>query len=629
VSGIVAVIDGSGAPVDRLLLERMTGCSLPGARERQRSWADGGVGLGHVPLRLTTELGAERRPSTLDGSAWLTADARIDGRDELVRALQAQDRRVEVSATDDQLILHAYGVWGEGCVEHLIGDFAFVIWDMVDRRLFCARDQFGVTPLYYATVPCGLVVSNAVRSIRAHPAVSDELDERVIGDFLLAGRNLDVSATTFADVRALPPAHTLTWAGDRARVRRYWNLPQEVELVRRAGPQDHVERFAAVFGQAVGDRVRADAIGTQLSGGLDSTSIAVTANRVMKARGLPFALRAYTVTFEWLIAEEERRYAEQVAALLGVPVEYLVAEDYMTRAPDPAPAWVFPEPWGIAEQSPDYEVTRRVARFAPVLLSGLGGDPLLATGLASAGWRDVARAAARTRQLPRFGLRTAVRTRRQRPRELTVPDWINPAFARRIDLAARQAQIESLSRHASTREAMLAGFWVDVFRSAHPGALGLPVKMVFPFFDVRLVRCVLETPPLPWREDKRLLREAMRGQLPEAVRVRPKTSLYGMTQGGDERHPLYRLGLRAETRRWRRQLISTPAMAEFLDVPRALALVEAPPPSGQILTGFEHSFPLAHWLSHQRSGATVDGGSAPRGKGSDARRSVSQGRDDA
>jgi asparagine synthase (glutamine-hydrolysing) len=605
VSGIVGVVDGRGAPVDRALLERLTGALRPSPSIRHTSCLDGGVGLGHAPLNSTSESHAKRQPSTLDGRVWISADARIDGQDELVRALRAHGRRLDASPTDDQLILHAYGVWNEGCVEHLIGDFAFVIWNAPARRLFCARDQFGVTPLYYATVPGGLVLSNVLRSIRAHPAVSDRLDERVIGDFLLCGRNMDVSTTTFADIHALPPAHTLTWTSDATRVRRYWNLTQEVEPVRGGRAHDHVERFANVFGQAVGDRLRTGAVGTQLSGGLDSTSIAVTAHRLMKARGLPFDLRAYTVVFEWLIAEEERSYADQVVARLGLPVEYVVAEDYMTRGPDPAPTWVFPEPWGIAEQSQDYEVIRRVSRFAPVLLTGLGGDPLLASGRASATWRDLARAAARRGRLPRFGLRTAVRTRLHRPSTAAVPDWINPAFARRIDLAARQEQIESLSTQASTREMMLSSFWVDVFRSAHDGALGLPVKLVFPFFDLRLVRCVLETPPIPWREGKRLLREAMQGQLPEAVRLRPKTSLHRTGEGIDEDHPLYTLGRRPETRRWREELISTPAIAEFLDLPRALALLAAPPPSGRILGKFEHSLPLAYWLSHELSRATV------------------------
>lgn len=608
-SGIVAVVDRNRAPVDRALLERMTGSSLPGVHDRLSSRLDGGVGLGHALLITTTGSDAERQPSSLDGRAWITADARIDGRDELVRALRAHGRRVDVSATDDQLILHAYRVWGEGCVEHLIGDFAFVIWDAKERRLFCARDQFGVTPLYYATPSCGLVLSNAVHSIRAHPAVSNELDERVIGDFLLWGSNMDVSATAFSDIRALPPAHTLTLADDTVRIRRYWNLPEEAEHDRHEPSEDYVQRFATVFGQAVGDRVRTNAIGAELSGGLDSTSVTVTAHRVMKSLGPAFDFRAYTMVFEWLIAEEEGSYADQVAALVGLPIERVVAEDYMTRAPDPAPAWVYPEPRGIAECSPNYELIRRVSQFARVMLSGLGGDPLLATGLASAGRRELVRAAARDvvlrRRLPRFGLPTAVRTRLQRPSAPAAPDCINPAFAHRIDLAARQQQLEALARRSSTREAMLSGYWVDAFRSAHAGALGLPVKIAFPFFDVRLVQCVLETPPIPWRQDKLLLREAMRGQLPETVRLRPKTALYRATRGTETRNPRYRLGLRPETRSWRQQLIRTPAMAEFLDVPRALALIEAQPQSARILATLEHSIRLAYWLQHQVRGGSV------------------------
>jgi asparagine synthase (glutamine-hydrolysing) len=617
VSGIVAVVDRDGAAIDSPLLDRLTGSSWPTAPDVLGSWRDAGIGLGHAPISTPTD-SAERQPSSLDGRTWITADARIDGRAELARAVEAKGRHVPASATDEQLLLHAYRVWGDRCVEHLLGDFAFIIWDGEARRLFCARDQFGVRPLYYAIPPGGLVLSNSLQSLRAHPAVSAELDQRAIGDFLLWGKNMDVSATILSDVRLLPPAHTLTWNDGAISVHRYWDLPQED--VHRGRSQDHVERFATVFGQAVGDRVRTDAIGTQLSGGLDSTSITVTAHKAMTSLGRPFDLRAFTVVFEWLIAEEEARYADLVANRIGVPIEYLVAEDYQTRAPDPAPAWVLPEPWGIAECSQDYEMIRRVSQFAPVMLSGLGGDPLLATGYGSAGWRDrtraEARASLRDRRLPRLGVRTALRSRLRPPPPSpspspSLPEWINPAFARRIDLAARREQVETRSRRSSAREQMLSAFWADMFRSAHPSALGLPVQMVFPFFDLRLVQCVLETPPIPWRVDKRLLREAMRGQLPEVVRMRPKTSLYRATEGADERYPLYRLGRRAETRRWREELIRTPAMAEFADVPRALSLIEAPPPAPRILATLEHCLSLAYWLKHQPSADRVTSRTGP------------------
>ena len=93
------------------------------------------------------------------------------------------------------------------------------------RRLFCARDHFGIKPFYYAQVLGGIVFSNTLDCIRLHPAVSDGLNEVAIGDFLLFGWNQDPSTTTFADIRRLAAAHTLTCEQGTSRARRYWTVP--------------------------------------------------------------------------------------------------------------------------------------------------------------------------------------------------------------------------------------------------------------------------------------------------------------------------------------------------------------------------------------------------------------------
>ena len=129
------------------------------------------------------------------------------------------------TATDAALILHAYQVWGEACLAHLIGDFAFVIWDGRRRTLFCARDHFGVKPFYYARVANSLILSNTLNCIRQHPAVSDALNDLAIADFLLFDVNLEPGTTAFADVQRVPPAHTLTWSDAAPRLSCYWTLP--------------------------------------------------------------------------------------------------------------------------------------------------------------------------------------------------------------------------------------------------------------------------------------------------------------------------------------------------------------------------------------------------------------------
>jgi hypothetical protein len=281
------------------------------------------------------------------------------------------------------------------------------------------------------------------------------------------------------------------------------------------------------------------------------------------------------------------------------------------RAPEAAPERVFPEPSVILNRSPWHEIARRIAVFSRLQLTGFGGDPLFhgpfgwAAGYARGRWRDLPYflwlSLIPYRTLPRFGVRTALRRGLSRRKEPSgVPDWIDPEFARRVDLMARQEHVLAEERSAAGPRAMLLPFWANAFASAHPGANGLLLRALFPFFDLRLVQCVLETPPFPWRQRKRLLREAMHGLLPETVRGRPKRLLYVPPRGADPNDPWYRLALRPEDRRWRRELlVSTPAMARFIDVKCVLALIESPPVPVRTSPRLDACFPLAEWLRHQ------------------------------
>jgi asparagine synthase (glutamine-hydrolysing) len=197
-------------------------------------------------------------------------------------------------------------------------------------------------------------------------------------------------------------------------------------------------------------------------------------------------------------------------------------------------------------------------------------------------------------------VRTSLRRRLSRGGRPEVPDWIDPEFARRADLMARLDQVTTEEQSIAGTRRMLQPFWGNVFVAAHPGGHGLPMRTLFPFFDLRLVRCVLEMPPFPWRQRKRLLREAMGGLLPEAVRERPKRPLYVPPGGVDANDPWYKLALRPEVRRWRRELVSTPGMARFIDLERALDLIDSPSPPTGMRGRLDTCLPLAEWLRHQR-----------------------------
>jgi asparagine synthase (glutamine-hydrolysing) len=182
-SGIVGIVNLDQAPVDPPLLQRLTDFLAFRGPDAQETWTDRHVGLGHTALWTTFESERERQPSSLDGQVWITADARVDDRAGLIPQLESQGRTNLAEATDSELILHAYHAWGESCVEHLIGDFAFAIWDGRERHLFCARDHLGVKPFYYAQLGDSVIFSNTLDCIRQHPAVSDKLNEAAIGDF--------------------------------------------------------------------------------------------------------------------------------------------------------------------------------------------------------------------------------------------------------------------------------------------------------------------------------------------------------------------------------------------------------------------------------------------------------------
>src|SRR5262249_44601789 len=150
--------------------------------DAQQTWVGGSVAFGHTLLRTTHESECEVQPLSLDGEVWIVADARVDARAELVRQLDGPPELVE--APDVELILRASLRWGTACVEHLLGDFAFGIWDERSRTMFCARDHMGVKPFYWAHVGDWFLFSNTLACLRLHPAVTSVLNDLALADFV-------------------------------------------------------------------------------------------------------------------------------------------------------------------------------------------------------------------------------------------------------------------------------------------------------------------------------------------------------------------------------------------------------------------------------------------------------------
>jgi asparagine synthase (glutamine-hydrolysing) len=545
-SGIVGIINFDGRPIDRQLLRRMTEFMDYRGPDGRQIWIDGSVGFGHTMLRTTFESEFEQQPCSLDGQVWITGDVRIDGRKALISELERNGCEPLRSPTDPELILHAYRVWGEDCIHHLLGDFAFALWDWARRRLFCARDQFGVKPFYYAQAHRSLIFSNTLNCVRMHPAVSDDLDDSAIADFLLFGSNQELSTTTFADIQRLPPAHVLTWSVGATRLSRYWTLPTDGEIrYRRAS--DYVEHFKEHLRAAVSDRLRTSRAGITMSGGLDSTSVGVIAVELLSERAEPYDLRAYTTVYDRLIPDQERYYSGLAAKALNIPIHYLVADDYSLFDGWEHAALQKPEPIDNPLDAVRLDQYRQIAANSRVALGGSGGDALLAMSSSHfvdllkhrRFWTLIREASGYVwsyGKRPPLNFRSALKSwlgRGPIPWRMPFPTWIDDSLMKRLDLQARWEQVNTIPptsqhpTHAVAYQNLMLPLWPNYFESCDPGVSLFLLEFRQPFFDVRMINYVLAIPLTPWSINKTLLRTLVRGILPDTVRLRPKTILAG------------------------------------------------------------------------------------------------------
>jgi asparagine synthase (glutamine-hydrolysing) len=538
-SGIVGIVNLDGAPIDVALLRQLTRSLAFRGPDGQRLWTDANVGFGHSLLSTTFESQQEQQPLTLDGEVWITADARIDDRAGLIRQLAAPD--LAAAAPDAELILRAYQRWGQDCVNHLIGDFAFAIWDRRQRRLFCARDHFGVKPFYYAALKDGLIFSNTLNCVRRHPKVTQRLNDLAIADFLMFGHNPEVSTTAFDGILRLAPAHQLTWSGGKPGTARYWTLPTNAEIrYRRAG--EYIERCQELLGAAVSDRLRTDKVAIYMSGGIDSPALAATACKIRHSESPTLDLQAYCLVYE-KFPDPERHYAELAAQALGVPINFSTVDHYKLFERWGTRELSRPEPFDWPLLALNHDSLQTIAAHSRVVFYGEDGDALLMPStvvsmLKRMRFTQVAADSATYwlshLRLPPLG--SGIRTQLRQmfgdaPYRLPYPAWLMPDLARRYDLPSRweNAQksmpLPTPTVRPEARQRLLSPLWQRLFEFNDPGATAIAVEYRFPLLDLRLVNYMLAIPSLPWCVDKELFRVAMRGILPRPVLDRPKTTL--------------------------------------------------------------------------------------------------------
>jgi len=543
-SGIVGILRTDGAPVNGVLLRALTRYLSFRGVDGQEVWAGGPAGFGHAMLRTTDETAHERQPMAVDGQFWITADARLDARAELHSKLAGAGRRPARNAPDSELILHAYAAWGESCLERLRGDFSFGIWDARRKSLFCARDHLGIKPFYFTEHRDFFLFSNTLDCVRMHPDVPDELNEAAIADFLLFGLNCDPATTTFRAIRRLPPAHFLHVSAEGLRIRRYWSIPVDGRI-RHKRADEYVENFQVHLRNAVADRLRGGRVGVLLSGGLDSSSLAATARALSPERGPRGKLRAYTVTHDKSLGDQDAVAARHVAEFLGIPIRCVSRDGVRPFERWDDPVLRSPEPAGAPLMAGHLDQFAAMASECRVVFNGEGPDnlmlfqmlPYLRSLLQNEEWgrlcADLPRFL-RVRKFPWRGIRQRVKTAVGANSEASrYPSWLAPDFARRVNAQERWRRGTAPilpSRHAVKPRAhasMCLPHWTQLFEFNDAGVTQSPIEVRYPFLDLRIINYLLAVPSFPWCFQKTILREAMAGHLPEKIRLRPKAPFAG------------------------------------------------------------------------------------------------------
>jgi asparagine synthase (glutamine-hydrolysing) len=539
VSGILTIVRTDGSPIEPTLAAALMSPLAVRGPDAQRSQCIGNVALGHALLRTRTEED-DRQPLTLDGHTWIVADVRLDARADLITQLGLNRDSMSL-ASDAELVLRAYQEWDVGCINQLLGDFGFAIWDARLSRLFVGRDHLGVKPLYYAHVGRSILVSSVLECVRMHPAVrKDELEDIAIADFLLFGHKADHETTVYRDIRRLPPAHTLTWSPNGMRVQRYWQLPVEEPIY--CSDAEYAEQFTDLLGRAVSDRLRTDRVSIFLSGGIDSTTLAATAVREL---GDAEAVRGFTFVRGSLI-DDEGHYARIAARELGIAARcYDIDQNagwphFMTTAiPEPLPDAV--EAGAKARAHAD------MAMHGAVALFGEGPDNVMHYEWQAYirhlwrghRWRqlsaDFMRFVGHHKRLPLAATLWRLGARSTDDRDMPqLPRWIAPSLVDRLQLRERWQRVMRGPRpspHPTKPMAywsLLNPMWHVVFDAVDPAYTGVPIDVRHPYLDLRLLRFLLRVPAIPWSRDKHLFRYALSDRLPATIRTRPKTPLKGL-----------------------------------------------------------------------------------------------------
>ena len=523
--------------------------ALPGAlpNAARSVFPDSFVALGYCPTVSLLELHSN---PVVDAARRLAVvgDVRLDNRSELLASLGVQG----ASQRDNELVLLAYERWQEDCVDHLLGDFTFVVHDAAQQKVFAARDVAGTRALYYCQFDGTFAFASNPGTLRALPGLPRDLDARAVVDYL-GDFPEDEEATLLRVVRRLPPGASLTYGASGLRVRSYFDVKSIREL-KLASDDEYAEALRAELARAVACRLPASArSGTMLSGGLDSSMITALAARSSATR-----VSTFSAVFDETPECDERVYQAPVVRAAGTEHHEVRPRPEGAAADlaqlfrifgDPIPVGPHWLAWAVAASAAEHGVH--------VLLTGVDGDRVVSHGTGRTAelafqhrWLELVREVRAVRDFSRWrALRVlAVHAllpvvpepwrlflERHDPRRrlplTSALRFLRPEAVRAAGVAERLSR--ATRRALSTRDAherllTSSNRARDVDLLDRLGA-GLGLELRHPFFDRRVLELCLSFPGEQKRQQGRpryVLRNAMAGLVPDPVRFRPRDTYF-------------------------------------------------------------------------------------------------------
>lgn len=355
-------------PVDRELVQRLTATLAHRGPDADGFLFGAGVALGHRRLSIIDLSTGDQPIYNEDRSKAVVFNGEIYNFREIRADLEQRGHHFS-TASDTEVIVHAWEEYGDACIGHLRGMFAVALWDLTGRRLLLARDRVGKKPLYYVHDADRILFASELKALICDPAVKRVLSLEAIDDYLTFGV-VPAPRTIYQGIQQLPPAHYLIWEDGRIRTVEYWDLMYRQATGRPEG--EYLEEFESIFAEAVRLRMISDVpLGAFLSGGVDSAAVVATmagqSRRPVATTTIAFSDSAF----------DEAPHARTVARALGTDHQELTVE---ARAVDilPTIVWHLDEPFADSSAVPAYYVSRAARQRVTVALSGDGGDELFA-----------------------------------------------------------------------------------------------------------------------------------------------------------------------------------------------------------------------------------------------------------